>query len=76
MSRLKLTEQSSVKLTSFAEDGKERVVEKFRPVEYDIPMGCAAAYFPETNPLIGIDEIAERSFTPMSKFILIEISKH
>ena len=75
ISNLKLQESDFVDLTSHAEDGKVRQVHKFRVVPYDIPHGCAAAYFPETNPLVGIDEMAKRSFTPMSKFIPISIEK-
>jgi hypothetical protein len=41
---------------------------------YDIPRGCAAAYYPETNVLVGIDEHAFKSFTPMSKYIEVTLS--
>jgi hypothetical protein len=41
---------------------------------YDIPRGCAAAYYPETNVLVGIDEHAVKSFTPMSKYIEVTLS--
>jgi alpha-galactosidase len=45
----------------------------FRPVLYDIPRGCAAAYYPETNVLVAIDEHAVKSFTPMSKYIEVTL---
>jgi molybdopterin-dependent oxidoreductase alpha subunit len=52
-----------------------RTLEGFLAVAYDIPPGTAAAYFPETNPLIFLDSYAERSFTPTSKSIRITIEK-
>ena len=75
ISRLGLKEGDRLKLTSHAEDGKQRTAEGFKIVSYDIPEGCTAAYFPETNVLIGIDEMAKKSHTPMSKFIEITVEK-
>ncbi len=68
-----LSEQSTVTIRSHAADGGDRRAPGFRPVPYDIPRGCAAAYFPETNVLVGIDEHASKSATPMSKFIEITL---
>ncbi|MCM8540741.1 MAG: CbbBc protein, partial [Lentisphaeraceae bacterium] len=75
ISELGFKENDKVEMTSHASDGKERKASTFRIVEYDIPKGCAGAYFPETNVLIGIDEHAEKSHTPMSKFIEITLQK-
>ncbi|HBV06862.1 MAG TPA: CbbBc protein [Gemmatimonadetes bacterium] len=47
----------------------------FRAVEYDVPRGCCAAYFPETNSLVPLWHRAHRSETPASKFIPIIIKK-
>jgi len=57
-------------------DGEERVAPKFIVVEYDIPRRCAATYFPETNVLVPIGSVAEKSNTPTSKSIVISIRKH
>jgi anaerobic selenocysteine-containing dehydrogenase len=54
--------------------GKIRTAERFVVVPYNIPRGCAAAYFPETNVLLPIDEVAEGSLTPTSKSIVITVS--
>jgi molybdopterin-dependent oxidoreductase alpha subunit len=70
---LHLQETDQVDLASHAADGKVRRAANFRVVYYDIPRGNAAAYFPETNVLVGIDEHAKKSLTPMSKFIPISI---
>ena len=32
---------------------------RFVVVEYDIPRGCSATYFPETNVLVPLDSVAE-----------------
>ncbi len=53
--------------------GKTRTARRFIIVPYRIPTGCLAAYFPETNPLIPIGEYAERSFTPISKSIVVTV---
>lgn len=61
-----------VDLTSHFED-RERHAHSFAVVRYPIPAGCAAAYFPEANPLVPLNSYAERSQTPTSKSIVISI---
>jgi anaerobic selenocysteine-containing dehydrogenase len=53
--------------------GIERKAERFIVVFYDIPQGNVATYFPEANTLIPFDEYADRSFTPVSKSVIITI---
>lgn len=53
--------------------GMERVARKFIIVEYPIPEKCAATYFPETNVLVPITSVAEKSNTPASKQVVIEV---
>jgi molybdopterin-dependent oxidoreductase alpha subunit len=58
-----------------AEDGEEtRRVAGFRLVAYDLPRGCAAAYFPEANPLVPLGHFAERSLTPAYKSIVVTLT--
>jgi molybdopterin-dependent oxidoreductase alpha subunit len=57
-------------------DGVRRVAEKFHVIPFDIPEGCTATYFPETNCLVPIGSVADKSNTPVSKFIEISIHKH
>jgi hypothetical protein len=45
-------------------------------VPYDIPRGCTATYFAEGNSLVSINSVAERSNTPVSKFVIISIKGH
>ncbi len=61
-----------VDLASHFEDG-ERHAHRFAIVPYPIPRGCAAAYFPEANPLVPLASRAKKSFTPSSKSIVISL---
>jgi len=60
-------------VSHWSEDDVERRVEDFRIVEYDTPRGSAAAYYPETNPLVPLDSTAEYSNTPTSKSVVISL---
>ncbi len=62
-----------VDLVSEWDDGSERLAPDFRIVSYDQPIGCAAAYYPETNPLVPLDSKAEGSNTPTSKSIVVRL---
>ena len=57
-------------------NGIERVSRKFLVIEFNIPKGCVATYFPETNVLVPIDSVAEKSNTPTSKYIVLKVRKH
>lgn len=63
-----------VDLVSVWHDG-ERVAEDFLLVEYAIPSGCVASYFPETNALVPLDHHAERARTPASKSIPVRLRR-
>ncbi len=54
-------------------DGSVRTAPAFRIVPYDQPRGCAAAYYPETNPLVPLDHVAEGSNCPASKSVIIRL---
>lgn len=71
--RLGFVKGDAVNITSYFSD-HERHARRFVIVEYPIPPGCAAAYFPETNPLVPLGSFAERSQTPTSKSIVISLS--
>jgi molybdopterin-dependent oxidoreductase alpha subunit len=53
--------------------GEERVARHFIVVPYSIPRRCAATYFPETNVLVPLRSVAEKSNTPTSKSVVISI---
>ena len=54
----------------------ERQARKFIVIEYEIPERCAATYFPETNVLVPINSTADKSNTPTSKAVIIQVKKH
>lgn len=56
-------------------DGIERIARKFIVVPYPIPETCMATYFPETNVLVPISSVAEKSNTPTSKLVIIKVRK-
>lgn len=64
-----------IDLVSEWRDGTERVARSFRIVSYDQPKGCAAAYYPETNPLVPLDSTADKSNTPVSKSVVVRLDR-
>ncbi|CAN5336016.1 FdhF/YdeP family oxidoreductase [soil metagenome] len=72
ITNLELKAGQVVDLTSHFDDG-ERHAHRFIVVPYPIPAGCAAAYFPEANPLVPLKSTAEKSQTPTSKALVISI---
>ncbi|MFT7722836.1 MAG: FdhF/YdeP family oxidoreductase [Roseateles sp.] len=62
-----------------AEDSAEvqqRRAERFLLVAYDIPRGCLASYYPETNPLVPLESFSLVARTPTSKSIPVMLSRH
>ncbi|HJP63693.1 MAG TPA: molybdopterin dinucleotide binding domain-containing protein, partial [Mucilaginibacter sp.] len=57
-------------------NGRERVARLFVIVPYNIPERNTATYFPETNVLVPIDDVAKGSNTPVSKRVIIRIRPH
>ncbi len=55
--------------------GRVRVARGFIVVPYPIPEGCTATYFPETNVLVPVDSVADKSNTPTSKYIVLTLQK-
>lgn len=74
MNEHQLKQGDVVDLFNF-DDDIERVAHKFIVVPYPIPKGCTATYFPETNVLVPISSVAEKSNTPVSKAVVIKIKK-
>jgi anaerobic selenocysteine-containing dehydrogenase len=74
---LGLVDEAAVNLVSewTLADGtvEERRADGFRVVSYSTPQGNAAAYYPETNPLIPLDHVATTSNTPVSKGVVVRV---
>jgi molybdopterin-dependent oxidoreductase alpha subunit len=60
-------------VTHWDGDDRERRVRAFRLVPYETPRGSAAAYYPETNPLVPLDSTAAGSNTPTSKSVVVRL---
>ncbi|MEJ7768939.1 MAG: FdhF/YdeP family oxidoreductase [Chitinophagaceae bacterium] len=56
-------------------DQVERVARQFIVIAYPIPERCAATYFPETNVLVPLTSVADKSNTPTSKMVVIKVVK-
>ena len=74
ISKCNLSKGELVDLSSEMDSGTVLSPEWF-VVPYDIPEGNVATYFPESNCLIPLDSVAERSNTPTSKSVPIGITK-
>ena len=57
-------------------DGQSRRAERFVLVAYDIPRGCLASYYPETNPLVPLESFSITARTPTSKSIPVVLTRH
>jgi molybdopterin-dependent oxidoreductase alpha subunit len=68
-----LSDGDRVDIVTRWDDGRDRRVRDFRVVEYDTPVGTAAAYYPETNPLVPLGSAAVGSNTPTSKSIVVRL---
>ncbi len=75
ISDLALANEDLVDVESLWPDDVERKVYGFKLVSYDIPKGNIAAYFPEANPLVALQNKGDRSDTPASKSIAVIIKK-
>jgi molybdopterin-dependent oxidoreductase alpha subunit len=73
MTSLGFARDAWVDITSHFE-GETRRAERFRVLSYDIPRGCAAAYFPETNVLVPVRNVADKSNQPASKSVVISLA--
>jgi molybdopterin-dependent oxidoreductase alpha subunit len=54
---------------------RERRVKQFRLIGYSTARGCAATYFPEANPLVPLESVADTSNTPTSKSIIVRLER-
>ena len=69
MGSQRLQDGDLVSIITVSNDNIKRSVSGFRVVSYQIPAGCIAAYYPETNPLVPLESIADDCGTPTYKSI-------
>lgn len=55
--------------------GVERRLRGWKVVPYDIPRRCLAAYFPEANALVALEDFADGSRTPAYKSIRVTLAR-
>ncbi len=76
MARMGLAEGDLIDVGAAFDESGERVVRAFTVVARDIPPGCLAAYYPETNVVIALDNHDQRSGTPAYKSAPVRLRKH
>jgi molybdopterin-dependent oxidoreductase alpha subunit len=62
-----------VDLVTAIEPETPRKVQAFRIVEYNIPQGCCAAYYPEVNPLFPLSHRDPKAKTPSYKLLPVRL---
>lgn len=72
--RLGIAHGGTAKITTAVDDGIVRSMTGFQVIDYDIPLGTCAAYYPECNPLIPLWHHAEESKTPAAKSVPVRIA--
>jgi molybdopterin-dependent oxidoreductase alpha subunit len=72
--RLGFSENDLVTASTVSADGIARQVPGLRITPFNIPAGCAAAYYPECNPLVPLAHHAMKSKVPGSKSIPITLA--
>ncbi|MBS0481037.1 MAG: FdhF/YdeP family oxidoreductase [Proteobacteria bacterium] len=68
-----IAEQAQVTLETIATDGIKREVGGLTLVDYPLPRGAVAGYYPELNPLLPLDYYDKISGTPAAKSIPVRI---
>lgn len=62
-----------VALETYSDDGYRRYVDGLRILDYPMPRGAIAGYYPELNPLLPLDFHDETSGTPAAKAIPVKV---
>ncbi|MBW9117681.1 FdhF/YdeP family oxidoreductase [Rhizobium cauense] len=75
IARLGFAAGDVVDLVTAMESQKRREVKGFRVVEYQIPEGCCAAYYPETNPLFPLSHHSPKAKTPSYKLLPVRLTR-
>ena len=73
--RLGLQAGERVTLESLGDDGQTRRVHDFLLVAHELPAGCIASYYPETNPLVPLSAVADGAGTPASKSVPVRLKR-
>ncbi|PXA86712.1 CbbBc protein [Caulobacter sp. D4A] len=71
-----IREGDAIDLAAAFDEAGARVVRAFTAVARKIPRGCVAAYYPETNALVALEDHDRRSGTPAYKSAPVRLSLH
>jgi formate dehydrogenase major subunit len=71
-----LQDGAKVSAITATDDGVERRVDGLKVMEYPVPPGCIAGYYPECNPLLPLWHYAKESYVPAAKSISVRIEAH
>lgn len=71
--RLGLAAGNIVTVTTAIDTNHTRSVSGMIVVPYDIPAGCCAAYYPESNPLFPLSHHDPKSKAPSYKLLPVRI---
>lgn len=76
MARRGLREGDLVELvTALGHARADRIVQGLTLVWYNLPDGCCAAYYPETQPLIALEHHDPESLTPAYKSVPVHVKR-
>lgn len=76
IARLGLAEGDVIDVTTALEFKRaDRIVQGLTLVEHALPDGCCASYYPETQPLIALEDHDPQSFTPSYKSVPVQIHR-
>jgi hypothetical protein len=70
-----LSDFDLIDVTSYSRDGSQRSVYGYRAVRYEIAAGNAAGYMPELNVLCGRSDVSTQSGQPVTKHLVIDVTK-
>lgn len=72
MDKRNISPEQIVRITS-RYDGRERRLDGYYAIPYPIRQGCVAAYFPEANQLLSINNTCEECETPAYKSVRVMV---
>ena len=76
MARLGFAEGDVVDIaTALSHARADRVVRALTLVRHDLPNGCCASYYPETQPLIALEHADPQSLTPSYKSVPVRLAR-
>lgn len=68
-----LGKEAQVSLETISEDGVQRRIDGLTVLDYPMPRGAVAGYYPELNPLLPLDHHDRISGTPAAKSIPVRV---